>query len=196
MPDTIVLGMGNPILGDDGAGYRVAELLRDRFSGSCGPEVIPTSCDWICILDRLDGFRRLVVVDTVSTGSHPPGTLRALSPAELRSNSPLYSIHHLSVIEALELGGSMGLSMPTEILFYAIEIDPPEGFTRSLSPRLSERIEQIADEIAVRVTERPPPGGSPFPGEEDHAREDQPEHEPPDPSGQADRPGGVRQEAG
>jgi len=196
MPDTIVLGMGNPILGDDGAGYRIAELLEERFSGGGGPEVIPTSSDWICILDHLDGFRRLVVVDTISTGCHPPGTVRALSPSELGSDSPLYSIHHLSVIEALELGGSMGLSMPTELTVYAIEIDPPEGFTRSLSPCLSERIEQIADEIAVRVTEGPPSGGLPFPGEEDHAREDQPEHEPPDPSGPRDRPGGVRQEAG
>ena len=196
MPDTIVLGMGNPILGDDGAGYRIAELLLDRFYGSDGPEVIPTSCDWICLLDHLVGFRRLVVVDTISTGDHPPGTLRTLHPAELRSDSPLYSIHHLSVIEALELGGSMGLSMPTELLVYAIEINPPEGFTNSLSSGLSERIEQIADEIAVRVTEGPPSGGLPFPGEEDHAREDQPEHESPDPSGPRDRPGGVRQEAG
>jgi hydrogenase maturation protease len=196
MPDTIVLGVGNPILGDDGAGYRTAELLRERLSGSEGPVVVPTSCDWICLLDRLDGFRRLVVIDTISTGRHPPGTLTVLDPEDLRSSSPLYSIHHLSVTEALELGSSMGLSIPSDIVLYAIEIEPPSGFSDRLSPGLSERLERIAREIAVRESGAPPPGGPPSSGEEDHAREDQREPEPADTSGPRDGPGRVRQEAG
>ena len=196
MPDTIVLGMGNPILGDDGAGYRIAELLKQTNLWRGGSKVIPTSCDWICLLDQLDGFRRLIVIDTISTGEHSPGTLLKIPIRELCSRTPLYSIHHLSIPEALKAGTAMGLRMPESVRVYAIEIEPPRRYSERLSPQISSRIGPIADEIAAIEAATAPPGRPPSQREEDHAREEKRGAKPSDPSGSGDGPGPVREEAG
>jgi len=74
--DTIVLGVGNPVLTDDAVGFRVARLIKEAK-----PEltVIETAEAGLTLLELVDGYERVIIIDSVKTGHGQPGTLHQLT---------------------------------------------------------------------------------------------------------------------
>ena len=72
---TRVLCLGNELLADDALGAVVAEQLRELLPGTA--EVVFTSAMGFDLLDDVLGASRLLVVDTIETGTRPPGTRRS-----------------------------------------------------------------------------------------------------------------------
>ncbi len=152
--------MGNPILGDDSIGHRVSELLGELMEGST---VLLSSAAPVRLMGELAGFDRLVVVDSVSTGRFPTGTLLELEMGRHIEGSPPVSAHHLALPEVLEAGRSLGLPMPSASVYYGIEIEPPDRYTEELCEELASSVRSLAEEIARR--ECCPAGGAGRPGE-------------------------------
>lgn len=91
---TAVVGVGNPDHGDDGAGVRLAERLRDAgcanvFVAGTTPEQTAPS------LTRL-GFERLLFLDAVDFGG-APGAVMLLGAREIQNRFPQVSTHKLSL---------------------------------------------------------------------------------------------------
>ena len=89
-----VVGIGNPDLGDDGAGMRLAECLAARglsdiFLAERTPE------RWVGRLAR-DGYDSVLFLDAVEAGERP-GSVLLLDAAEVESRFPQLSTHKLSL---------------------------------------------------------------------------------------------------
>ncbi|MGZ5480287.1 MAG: hydrogenase maturation protease, partial [Candidatus Aminicenantales bacterium] len=70
---TVVLGLGNILLGDEGVGVRVVEEL-ERTGGVPGVDLVDGGTAGFSLLSFFDGARLVVVVDAADDGA-PPGTV-------------------------------------------------------------------------------------------------------------------------
>lgn len=78
MEKTLVLGLGNPILSDDGVGLRVAAGLEGRLGE--GVTVIEASLAGLDLLELLSGYDRAIIIDAIQTEGGQPGRIYRLDP--------------------------------------------------------------------------------------------------------------------
>ncbi|MFN2125981.1 MAG: hydrogenase maturation protease [Candidatus Promineifilaceae bacterium] len=145
-PRILVVGLGNPILGDDGIGWRVAEafeqaLLNERPSNT----EINVACyalGGLSLMEHLIGYDRAILIDVVQTSSGIPGTLYDLRLDDLPdlSSGHLTAVHDTSLQTALKLGQEMGASLPSEISIVGIEAAKVYDFSEALSPEVEASI--------------------------------------------------------
>ncbi len=113
-----VLCLGNDLLADDSLGSVVGDQIR--LFAPPEVEVISTSESGFHLLDYVLNVASLVVVDTVVTGTAPPGTIYALHDHELRA-VPGGSPHYVGLNETLALGRKLGLRVADGVVFLAVE---------------------------------------------------------------------------
>jgi hydrogenase maturation protease len=156
-PPTLVIGVGNPDRGDDGAGLAVARRLR--AAAPPGVVVREATGEASELLDAWDGFARVIVVDAARSGSRP-GTLMRFDAiaAPLPAGLARESTHGWGVAEAIELARALG-RLPPSLVVYAIE---GRGFEPgdALSPEVAVAAERLADTLAARRPAAHAPAGS------------------------------------
>ncbi len=137
---TVILGLGNPLLRDDGVALEVIELLRKK---QLGPEVElkTASMGGLRILDQIAGFQRAIIVDALMTGGSV-GEVRKLRLEELQGELHASCIHDLNLAQALQLGQSLGMELPGELSIYGIEVADPYTLSEGCSPAVQAAIEQ------------------------------------------------------
>ncbi len=135
---TLVVGLGNPILGDDGVGWRVAEGLRPALAGR-DVDVACLSLGGLALVEHLAGYRRAIIVDAMTTGA-APGTLHDVPAADLAGARHTASAHDLGLTAALDLGRTLGLELPEEIRVVGVEALPDFAFRETLSTPVAEAI--------------------------------------------------------
>ena len=118
MPAPIrILCLGNELLADDAFGLVAAEELQRRFPQM---DVIFTTDSGFHLLDYLAEIDVLVVVDSIQTGSVPPGTLYVLRSSDMKSISGP-SPHYVGLLETLQLARELLLNVPKEVIILAVE---------------------------------------------------------------------------
>jgi hydrogenase maturation protease len=116
--DIRVLCLGNDLLGDDSLGSMVAEHIR-QFA-PVNVEVLSTAETGFHLLDYALNVSRLIVVDTVVTGSAPPGTIYEFRDGDLKS-PPGGSPHYVGLVEALTVARHLCLPAAEQVLILAVE---------------------------------------------------------------------------
>src|SRR5450756_2353455 len=97
---TLVLGMGNPILSDDAIGIRLASALKPRLEDIPGVDVVEECCvGGLNLLDVLEGYDRLIALDSIKTIGGVPGTWYAFDGTALRETMNPVSYTHLRAHE-------------------------------------------------------------------------------------------------
>ncbi|MDZ7270100.1 MAG: hydrogenase maturation protease [candidate division KSB1 bacterium] len=144
---TLVLGMGNTLLADDGVGIYIAREVR-RHLPAGEVEVVETQLAGFYLAELLNGYERAIVVDAVRTGKYPPGTIRWLTLQELGTSSRFLSAHHLGLRTAVEVGRKMGLNMPQVVHVLTVEVVDTETFaegctTATVSAAISHAVREI-----------------------------------------------------
>ena len=76
---TLVVGLGNPVLTDDGVGWHVLERVRERLAGRADIVFEPVCRGGLSLMETMVGYDRAVIVDAILTGA-PPGTIMRLEP--------------------------------------------------------------------------------------------------------------------
>jgi hydrogenase maturation protease len=113
-PRILALGLGNLLLGDDGAGVHAVRRLREaRLPGVLAVDVGTAVLDALHLIERADC---LLAVDALRAGG-APGTLYALALDSVRDDGVRYSAHELSLVGALRLARRQ----PPEIVVLAVE---------------------------------------------------------------------------
>ena len=116
---TLLLGMGNPILGDDAVGIRVAQLLNRRLGPVRGLEVREECCaGGLELLEVVEGFDRLIVLDSIKTEGGRPGHWYRFDGEALRETMHLNNVHDANFATAMELGRQMGGHLPAAADIY------------------------------------------------------------------------------
>jgi len=142
--NTLVLGIGNPILTDDGVGIEIAQKLKEE-----NPEldVIETSEAGIALLDFVTGYNKLIIIDSIKTEKGETGDLYKLGLEDLKPSKDLSSSHGIGIATAFELGQRLGYSMPNHTSIYAVNIKDNTTFGENCTREIKERIPFIAGQI-------------------------------------------------
>lgn len=149
-PDTLLIGLGNPILGDDGVGFYIVETLEPHLNTE-QVAVIKASVGGFRLMKTLAGYRRAILVDAVQLGGEP-GQIYRFTPDQFRGSLRAASPHDAGLPEALELGERLGMEMPVEVIILGVEATQTTEFSEELSPAVAAAIPQAAA-IIVRKLE-------------------------------------------
>jgi hydrogenase maturation protease len=135
----LIVGLGNPILGDDGVGWKVAEEVRKRLPEDAPVEVLCLSLGGISLMENLIGYDQVVLVDAFSTDA-PVGSISVLRLSQLPSYSAYHitSIHDTSLQKAMELGREMGAHLPEDVMVVGIATEHIQDFSEDLSPPVAQ----------------------------------------------------------
>jgi len=119
--DTLILGVGNPLRGDDGVGVLAVQRLLARPDLPAGVAVVDGGTAGLGLIPLIENYRRVVLVDAVLMGE-PPGTVRRFAWHEARvagHEQPL-SLHQSDLADALALAEALG-SLPPVIIVYGVQ---------------------------------------------------------------------------
>jgi hydrogenase maturation protease len=144
----LVIGLGNPILGDDGVGWKVAELVRQQFSHPA-VDIECLALGGLRLMEFMVGYDYAVLIDAMTTWQGPLGSLHRFpleNMADLTAGHTTSS-HDTSLQTALKMGRQMGLRLPTRVDVVGIEAHMVFDFSESLS----EPVEAAAPEAARLV---------------------------------------------
>jgi hydrogenase maturation protease len=150
-PRTLVLGLGNPILGDDGVGIVVAREAERLLTGRGEIETRQVSFAGLDLVELLAGFDRAILVDAIKTPHGEPGAVYRLDPDELPTTDRLMATHEISLTTAVALGSRMGLSMPREVVIYAVEVEDDRAFGETLTPEVASAVGPTAARVAAEA---------------------------------------------
>ena len=145
-PKTLILGLGNPILCDDGVGPAVARELEQRLEPQ-EATVIEASLGGLNLLDLLVGYEKVIIIDAIKTEGGRPGQIHRLDPSSLRTTRYSSSVHDVDLATALELGKKLNLAMPSKIDIFAIEVADTERFSEKCTPAVAAAIPVCAEMI-------------------------------------------------
>ena len=154
---TLIIGLGNPILGDDGVGWRVAEEVKRRLADSQWPlrvanshaerpsaiEVDCFSLGGLSLMERMIGYDRAILIDAVTTGQ-PPGTVHRFQLEDLPELSCAHTTaaHDTSLQNALKLGRRMGIHLPSSVTVVGVEAERLYDFSEELTPAVEAAVPQ------------------------------------------------------
>lgn len=163
MSATLVLGMGNPILSDDGFGLEVARRLRELPMPD-GVEIAESEVGGLRLLELLRGFDRAILVDALKS-DRTPGDVVLFDANEFRGGHRWGAAHSIHLGTALELGEELGYDMPGECTVYAVEAVDVETFGEELSPPVAAAADRVVELVYAELwsrgagAPRPQPGG-------------------------------------
>ncbi|NOZ70416.1 MAG: hydrogenase maturation protease [Chloroflexi bacterium] len=149
---TLVIGLGNPILTDDGVGVKVAYAVENALPADLRPyvEVTEASVGGLRLMEMMVGYDCVIIIDAILDESAPPGTIHRMTLPDLAAISPLQhtaSAHDVSLIIALETGRRMGLSLPDRIIIYAITVNNVLDFGDQLTPAVAKAVSWAAQAV-------------------------------------------------
>ena len=147
---TLIIGLGNPILGDDGVGWRVADEVQKRINQP-DIEIDFLSLGGLSLMERLTGYERVILIDAVVTGQNPVGTVRQFALNDLPDFSAGHSTsaHDTSLRTALNVGRGMDISLPKDedVTVVAIEAHNVYDFTEQLSAPVTLAVPKAVDTV-------------------------------------------------
>jgi hydrogenase maturation protease len=152
----LVLGLGNPLLGDDAIGLKVAGRLRQRLAAIEDVDVLEEEAGGLRLMEAMTGYDRVVVVDAAVTGG-APGTIRRMGPGEIPTQRTAIA-HGIDLPRALELGRALGLPMPSVVRVVAIEAERVLEFSSEMTPAVAAALEPAVEAVLAELESA---GGAP-----------------------------------
>jgi hydrogenase maturation protease len=139
---TLVLGLGNPILSDDGVGIRVAHEIGEKLNN---PQVTiaETSGAGLRLLDSITGYDKVIIIDAVQTERGQAGQIYRMGPQDFSFAKHFSSPHQINLATALELGKMLDLAMPQKISIFAVEAKDITTFSEKCTPEVEQAIPEV-----------------------------------------------------
>jgi hydrogenase maturation protease len=138
----LLLCLGNALRRDDAVALHVARALA--ADPPPGATVTTSARAGLYLLDDMEGFDQVVVVDAVQTGAHPPGTVHAL-PLEALHAPAGPSPHAVGLPSALALARASGAPVPSRVWLVLIEAEVldvvGEGLTAAVAAAVPRAVE-------------------------------------------------------
>jgi len=141
---TLVLGLGNPILSDDGVGIKVSQEVARKATGV---DVMEASLGGLALLDIITGYDRVIMVDAILTGTRKPGEIVRFGPEDIADSIHSSSPHDVNFSTALELGKALDIPLPKHIILYGIEAADITNFSEQCTPEVQEAVARCTDMV-------------------------------------------------
>lgn len=140
-PRTVVLGLGNMLMADDGVGLAALARLEEEWFVPRDVELVDGGTWGMNLLPVIERADRVLILDAIDLGD-PPGTLIRLEGAEIpRFLGVKLSPHQIDLREVLALAELRG-TMPREVIALGIQPEQVEMST-VFSPAVAARLDQL-----------------------------------------------------
>lgn len=152
----LIIGLGNPILGDDGIGWKVVERAQQEFDGATYDFGASHQIDYkflslggISLMEQLIGYDKVIIIDAINTGTQPQGNISIFPLSDLSDHhhGHLSSPHDTNLPDAIKIGKLLGAQLPTDIMIVAIESKNVYDFSEELSIPVAESIPKAIEEL-------------------------------------------------
>lgn len=153
---TMVLGIGNTFMGDDGVGAVVARLVREQTHETVGAEIMDRPNADIGVLSHFRGTPRIIVIDAIDIGAEP-GSVYRFTPDDagitsLRSNN----IHGMGVGNLVAYARLAGAD--PEVIIYGIQVGDVRPNPDTLTPEVAQAAQEVAAMVEHELEHPHPPG--------------------------------------
>ena len=144
--DTIIIGLGNPILTDDAVGLAVARLLHERLGGA-NVDFREASVGGIELVELLAGYKKAIIVDAIKTQGGRVGDCYLLDLEGSKPSRRTGMTHEVGLLEGLEFGRRVGMEMPSCLRVYAVEVADPFTFGTEMTADVQAAVPAVAEQI-------------------------------------------------
>jgi hydrogenase maturation protease len=149
----IVVGLGNPLMSDEGIGVLLAQKLAQRaqnqaFPGCENVEFYDGGVGGLNLLYKIENRDKVILIDCAKMGEQP-GVIRRFTPDQVRSVKNLghFSLHEVDILKVLDLAGQLDAA-PKEVVIFGIE---PASL--DLNPTVSDILAGQVETYLAAITE-------------------------------------------
>ena len=139
-PRTLVLGIGNVLMGDEGVGVRVVEHLQQTPLPP-DVDVLDGGVGSFLLLEPMQRAGRVILIDATIDG-RPAGTVRRLTPRFSSDYPKTLTAHDIGLKDLLDTAYLTGESL--DVVLFAVSIDPLQGVGMELTPPIAAVVPDIA----------------------------------------------------
>ena len=144
---TLVLGLGNVIMGDEGVGVHVVRAL-EKHALPAGVECLDGGTGGFILLEPLQAADHIILIDATDDGN-PPGTVTRTTPRFSKDYPPTLTAHDIGVKDLLDAFYMQ--SGEREVILYAISINPKQPISMELSPECAKARDEAVERIAAEL---------------------------------------------
>lgn len=150
---TLVLGIGNPLLGDDGIGFHIAQELATQIKDE-NIDVKDTSVDGLNLLELIIGYDKVIIIDAIMAKGGKVGEIYKLRPEDLVETVHFTtSPHNANLAMVIEIGRKiLAEQMPGEIVVFAVDIKPVPKFTEEMTEKVRAAIPKAVNLISQELS--------------------------------------------
>ncbi|HEY2471891.1 MAG TPA: hydrogenase maturation protease [Terracidiphilus sp.] len=145
--NTLVLGLGNVIMGDEGIGVHVVRTLeKQTFPDYI--ECLDGGTGGFILLEPLQTADHIILIDATDDGN-PPGTVTRTTPRFSKDYPPTLTAHDIGVKDLLDAFYMQ--NGEREVILYAISIDPKQPISLELSQPCAKARDEAVQRIAAEL---------------------------------------------
>ncbi len=142
--NTVILGLGNELLGDDGVGIVAARLLKKQIGDEV--EVMESSLSGLALLDILVGYEKAILIDSILTENGSPGQIYEIFPQDLPAPKAS-SAHYAGLPELFEISEIYQLDFPQWVKIFAVEVEDPYTLREGLSKQVQKALPDLITKV-------------------------------------------------
>jgi hydrogenase maturation protease len=147
---TVVLGLGNPLMADEGIGVCLVARLSRLADEYPGVDFVDAGTGGLAVLHHIQGRRKVIFIDCAYMGEEP-GTILRFMPQEVCSSKALarQSLHEADLLRIIDMSRQLGQA-PDEIVIFGIQperIKPELDLSPMLKGRIDEYLTVLLNEL-------------------------------------------------
>jgi hydrogenase maturation protease len=150
MKETLVLGLGNILLRDEGVGVRVVERLQERFEFPSGVRVLDGGTLGLDLLSYVEAADRLLILDAVDLGAEP-GAIAHLEGEEIPAFLSVKISPHQMGLSDLLAATRLRDVYPEEVVLWGVQ---PAAIDvgLELSPVVAAQVDVLVDHAVAELS--------------------------------------------
>ena len=146
----LIMGIGNYLMGDEGIGVHVAELLEKEVLPE-GIDVLDGGTGGFYLLEYFENYPYIILIDATLDGN-PPGTIRLIKPKFATDFPPAMSTHDIGLKDLVSALQVLGKMPDIDLFVMSIESVQQQGI--ELTPEIQSAIPKLIERIRSLVHEK------------------------------------------
>lgn len=144
--NTIVVGLGNPILCDDGIGVQAVKILGNLL---IQPEVIiaESNLSGLELIELISGYKKAILIDAIQTKNGSVGQIYRFDSNIFDNLRHFSSPHDMNFSTALSFAKQMGVDIPNEIILFAVEVEDLVTFSETCTQKVLDAIPLLLEMV-------------------------------------------------
>lgn len=150
---SIIIGIGNTLLSDDGVGFAVLNELKERLASHSNIEFFGVQAGGLRLVEEMIGYDKAYIIDAMISGELEPGTIKVVDASAIEVAKYSYSTHDTSLLTALEMAKILNLKLPNEIKIFGVEAKDVHTFSESLTEAVAKAVPKVVEMILQEVNQ-------------------------------------------